>query len=510
MKKLGFIIGLLWLYTALCFPQQQIDDHIDKVGSKAARYVESQLPPQAIIAIVNNLSDEAAEVVFHTLESNLVNNHIVNVVERNKEILQLIKNELDFQLSGEVSDDSLVPIGKKLGAQYIVYFSVKPQGGIRYRLYIKAIKVETAQLFASETYYFQRRIKVQGQVMAAYRLMQTTYNETPSAIQPGDVYIELGFQVQSKVNIEDLSPDLIKAVSSSKDERKNICFVIDISGSMEGWKLAWVKREFKRYFEENISEDDIISVVAFDNTSDIIIEPMQIKNKSDREACINKIDALQYRGGTLIAQGLNIGYDLIRKNKRSGYINRVILLTDGVSNTEDDKKAVEDMVKKHRNEYNIGTIALSDVADTEVKDFMTRVAELGGGLSLFVDQQHEAQSRKEELDMLINTPSIVEHEAYQLDIRLTAHEGVILKYASEENTGWNQDLAYYRIDITGNEHKTILVTAQVTQKALQTGNIVDIEITGDIPKKKYSLSLKSPPDITPYDKTRILSIYHRW
>jgi uncharacterized protein YegL len=508
MKKLGFIIGLLYLYTVLCFAQQPIDDHIDKAVSKAVDYLESCFPRQARIALVNDLSDEAAEALFNKLEIQLVNRRNYRVVIRDPKTLNLIEKELNFQYSGEVSDETLASLGKKLGAQYIVFFSVKPQGGIRYLFHLRAVTVETAEMVASQEYYFQRQIKILGQVMSGYRLMQIAYNETPEAIQPGDVYIELGFAVNSEINIEKLPPAIIQAVPSSKEVRKNICFVIDKSGSMEGWKLEWVKREFKRYFAENIREQDFVSVVAFNDKDDPIIEPMQIKSETDREFCINKIDELGSGGNTMISEGLRKGYDFVKEYKREGYTNVVILLTDGISN---DKKAVEDLVARHKNDYNIGTIALGDVVDTSVKDFMTRVAALGGGFSLFVDEQNSSKSMEKELDLLIiNTSAILDNETYQLDIRLTGNEGVIFKNASEENTGWNQDVAYYNLDITGREYKTIWVKAQVDEKSLQTGSLLDLEITGDIPSKRHRLSLISLRHLTTHDKTSILSVYKHW
>jgi hypothetical protein len=97
------------------------------------------------------------EAVFHTLESNLVNGDKLDMLERNETILQRINKELDFQHSGEVSDESLVSLGRKLGAQYIVLVSVKPQGGLKYLFRIKTVNVETAQITASNEYRFQQQ-----------------------------------------------------------------------------------------------------------------------------------------------------------------------------------------------------------------------------------------------------------------------------------------------------------------------------------------------------------------
>jgi hypothetical protein len=52
---------------------------------------------------------------------------------------------MDFQMSGEVSDESAQSIGRKLGAQIIVSGSIAPLGDL-YRLRIRAIEVESAAI----------------------------------------------------------------------------------------------------------------------------------------------------------------------------------------------------------------------------------------------------------------------------------------------------------------------------------------------------------------------------
>jgi hypothetical protein len=52
---------------------------------------------------------------------------------------------LDFQLSGEVSDETAQSIGKMLGAQTVISGNIATVGNF-YRLGIRAIKVETAEI----------------------------------------------------------------------------------------------------------------------------------------------------------------------------------------------------------------------------------------------------------------------------------------------------------------------------------------------------------------------------
>jgi uncharacterized protein YegL len=511
MKKLVILCLLLYI-VVICSAQRQIDDYIDDAVSKAARYLEEKLPYNARIAIINNTFNDLEEDIFHQLEIKLINGNRgeIQLIARDKKILQLIEDELNFQYSGEVSDDELVSLGRKIAVEYIILISVEPQGESKYLFRIKAVSVETARIIASNAYTFQKQVRIQSQVITDYTLKQITYDDVSADIGTGDVYIGLGFHIHSEINIENLPKNIIDSASSSLSGPKNLCFVIDISGSMKGWKIKWVKREIKRFLRKNIGENDFISVVAFDDTFDEIIRSKLIKNKNDIEWCINEInEKLRPRGGTMIAQGLRKGYELIKVNKKNGYINCVLLFTDGESNQEYDKEDVKKIVAENKNNdiATVSTIALS----TSAKAFMTEVANIGGGLSLSVDPHNASRSMEKEMALLVNTANTaLKNKDYRLDITLTAYEGVVFKDASNERTGLNDDSAYYSIDIKEDEYKTIWIKASLGKKAIQTGGVLSLEITGDtLPTRKRQISLKSPY-ITTHNKTKVFSVYHKF
>ncbi|MDR0723524.1 MAG: VWA domain-containing protein [Treponema sp.] len=514
MKK-SFILGLICLSITIGSAQQRIDDYIDEAVFKAARYLEERLPLGAKITIVNDTSKEVEEAVFYTLESNLVNRGKFVVLERNKKILQIINEELDFQHSGEVNDDTLAALGYKLGAQYIVLVSVQSQGGSIYRFRVKAVNVETAQIRASNEYRFQRQVAIQSQVMVDYRLNQLTYHTVSSSIGAGEVYLGLRFRVHSELNIEELTQDHIEAAVASDGNRKNICLVIDVSGSMSDSidqgirKIDWVKREMERYLRNALHEHDVISVIAFTDTFYEIIPSKSIKNDADREECINKIKELNPSGGTRIASGLRKGYELVKTHKKDEYINRVILFTDGLS---DDRAEVEKIVAEHKNSdiATFSTVALC--LDDASRDFMLKVVDLGGGFFLPVDATNVSRPRDTELAFLVTAATAtLKNKTHRIDIRLSTHEGVSFKdpsIPSEGYTSGDHEFAYYRIDVKEDEYKTIWIKASLGSKAIQSGRLVDLAIaSGTLLTRTHHILLNAPTDVTTYDKTRIVGVY---
>jgi hypothetical protein len=71
----------------------------------------------------------------------LANGKKLVVTERSR--LELLRNELSLQMSGDVSDESAVSLGKRPGAQVIITGSLTDFGG-SYRCRFNAIDIETA------------------------------------------------------------------------------------------------------------------------------------------------------------------------------------------------------------------------------------------------------------------------------------------------------------------------------------------------------------------------------
>jgi hypothetical protein len=117
---------------------------LDEGLVQIARELEAGLPSASRIAVVNLDSPSArfSNYVLDELQGILTNNRKLIVVDRSQ--LDLLKNEQDFQVSGYVSDETIVSLGKWLGVQTIVSGSLSDMGGRNYRLRFNAIDVESA------------------------------------------------------------------------------------------------------------------------------------------------------------------------------------------------------------------------------------------------------------------------------------------------------------------------------------------------------------------------------
>jgi hypothetical protein len=149
MKKIVIIFVLLISAVAL-FGQTKDVYTLDNAISEATVYLNNRIGDGTKVAVLNmKASTEISNYIITELTNSLVNNTHFDIVDRSD--LALIQKEMDFQLSGEVSDDSAQSIGDKLGAQTIISGSFDVFGDL-YRLSIKALNVATAKTQGIQTY----------------------------------------------------------------------------------------------------------------------------------------------------------------------------------------------------------------------------------------------------------------------------------------------------------------------------------------------------------------------
>ncbi|MDX1435352.1 MAG: von Willebrand factor type A domain-containing protein [Anaerolineales bacterium] len=109
----------------------------------------------------------------------------------------------------------------------------------------------------------------------------------------------------------------------------NLTFVIDVSGSMAGeTRLGLVKRSLE-LLTEQLGPQDRVAIVVYGSQARVVLRPT---SGSDTRYILWAINSLKTEGSTNAEAGLRAGYQLAWEMFQPGYINRVILLSDGVAN----------------------------------------------------------------------------------------------------------------------------------------------------------------------------------
>jgi hypothetical protein len=147
-----FVCAALVFMAAAAFGQEI--NTLDRAVKDSMAYLVGRLEPDTKVAILNfSAAPAISNYVIEEMTVFLVEDGALTVVDRSE--LELLQDEMNFQLSGEVSDESAQSIGRKLGAQTIISGSLNPFGSM-WRMRIRAIEVETARVQGVRTYTLRK------------------------------------------------------------------------------------------------------------------------------------------------------------------------------------------------------------------------------------------------------------------------------------------------------------------------------------------------------------------
>lgn len=234
----------------------------------------------------------------------------------------------------------------------------------------------------------------------------------------------------------------------------NISFCIDRSGSMSE-VMPWVHASFY-IFIDSMRIGDIVSLVDMDTEAQVLIPPMKIQSEEDRRLFKDAVDKIYADGATDVYSGIKKSYEQIELNDTSEYLNRVIILTDGMHNFGKmiNNDIVDLAIEKRKKGINISTIMLGVQAAVGL---MTDVAKHGGGSSRFISNHDEMVKIFEtELDrMLIPV-------AREVKIQFELKDGVTLKNTwGYQNNQEGNIINYFLPTLHNGDYETIFSELEI-------------------------------------------------
>jgi TolB-like protein len=148
-RNMVVFIGIVCILAFSCATIEGNEDGLSLMEAieQSAEEITGKLPTETRVAVVAFTSEHAnlSSYIMDELAGALADGSL-EVVDRQN--LEHIKRELGFQVSGDVSDESAVSIGKFLGAKYVISGQLVKAGG-HYRYRLSGLNVETAALESS-------------------------------------------------------------------------------------------------------------------------------------------------------------------------------------------------------------------------------------------------------------------------------------------------------------------------------------------------------------------------
>jgi Ca-activated chloride channel family protein len=187
----------------------------------------------------------------------------------------------------------------------------------------------------------------------------------------------------------------LKGKQVSEEDRKPaiLTFVIDVSGSMNREnRLGLVKRSL-RMLVERLREEDQIGIAVYGSRGRKVMDHRGLSEKAEILAAI---ESLQAGGSTYAEEGIRIGYEMAENAYKRGYINRVILCSDGVANV--GQTGADDILEVIREKAEKGiTLSAVGFGMGNYNDvLMERLGDKGDGHYVYVDTIAEARRVFEE------------------------------------------------------------------------------------------------------------------
>jgi Ca-activated chloride channel family protein len=168
----------------------------------------------------------------------------------------------------------------------------------------------------------------------------------------------------------------------------NIALVLDRSGSMgDERKMDYAKRAAFSLIDR-LSSSDYLSIVIYDDRIETLLPRQRVKNKNRIKELLQDVYP---RGSTNLGGGMVEGFRQLERSANGEFINRVILLSDGLANQGiTDARELNRIATTFRRK-SISLTSMGVGLDYN-ENLMMGLAEAGGGNYYFIEHPRQLAS----------------------------------------------------------------------------------------------------------------------
>lgn len=243
----------------------------------------------------------------------------------------------------------------------------------------------------------------------------------------------------------------------------NLSVVLDRSGSMADESKIDFAKAALRTLVDQLHPEDIFSLVIYDDEVEVLRPAARVGRT--KEEIRSLVDEIMPRGSTNLGGGMLEGFHQVERNTGREYINRVILLSDGLANRgiTDPHRLAAIAHKQREHAISLSTIG---VGLDYNENLMVGLSENGGGNYYFLESSRNLASvLRKEFDRLGDVM------AQNVTIEIELGRGVRL------------------LDAIGYEHSVAGRTASITVGDLYGEESREITLELDVPPGTGALTL---------------------
>ncbi|WP_053002624.1 VIT and vWA domain-containing protein [Kordia jejudonensis] len=190
-----------------------------------------------------------------------------------------------------------------------------------------------------------------------------------------------------------------KASETVKPTAKEYLFVVDVSGSMNGYPMQ-VSKKLLRNLLINLPETDHYNILFFAGGSKILAPKPMACTKENIEKGLNFLTNIRGGGGTRLLHALETAYALPRMNNSSA--RSMVVITDGYVSVE--RKAF-DLIEKNLGHANVFTFGIGSSVNRFLLEGMAKVS---SSESFIVTEMNKADEVAEKFRNYIKSPLLTQ------------------------------------------------------------------------------------------------------
>lgn len=190
-----------------------------------------------------------------------------------------------------------------------------------------------------------------------------------------------------------LAPPLIEA---TVPQEREVVFIIDTSGSMQGQALQQAKAALYQGLSW-LKIDDRFNLVEFNSDSYTLFPSSVTPDGNYLEEALNFIEDLQADGGTNMAPALQ---DAMLLPTQPSLLRQIVFVTDGAVGNEAE---LLQQIAQELGDSRLFTVSIGSAPNT---GFMRKAAEIGRGSHTHIGQLDDVEQRMNELWQRIERPAL--------------------------------------------------------------------------------------------------------
>jgi Ca-activated chloride channel family protein len=190
-----------------------------------------------------------------------------------------------------------------------------------------------------------------------------------------------------------------KRVSASERQPVHLVYLVDVSGSMSAPDRLPLAKRSLAMLTDTLKPGDTVALCTYAGDTRVVLAPTGI---DQRAKILAAIDSLDSGGGTAMASGVQLAYELASRTLVKGHLNRVVVLSDGDANigNTSHEQVLADVARYKDKGITLSTVGFGTGNYKDV--MMEQLADKGDGNYTYIDgEDHARKVFTEQVDGLL-------------------------------------------------------------------------------------------------------------